>query len=314
MDLKLFKNRLIGRLPDGLTQLEALTLVLVDCENNHPIIVLPKLKFLDFQKEYNFYHQPHFIEDTRPGFKGWDMISDDMSNPNPNPGYQKWKQHHTPWIEWLRKPSVKQHPKSVKQFLVEIESQVTFYPQLLLFFLFREKQCLLKHLQSPTAVIKDIRDRLLLFLKKLCQAQNNNILRSLVCLWIEVDTAGKEHPLEKDLLLEFSNEIAALTKGLLHCRSFDHETKLQQLLLSRKYWGSISKSLGYGYKVDSYRRLMHVYDDDSVMNFALRYRCKFLFSILQINNMNTRLFFDHPFKGRYELIITNHTVIVSIQF
>jgi len=246
VDLKLFKNHLIGRLPDGLTQLENLSVVLVDCANNYPIVVLPGLKFLDFQKEYNFYHQPQFIENNHRGFKGWEMLNDSQSS-----GYMEWKQRHTPWIEWLKKPSMEQNPKSVKQFLAEIESQVTFYPQLLLFFLFKEKQCLLKHLQSPTAVIKDIRDRLLLFLKKLCQAQNNNILRCLVCLWIEVDTAGQDHPLEKELLLEFSNEIATLTKDLLHCRSFDHEIKLQQILLPSKYWGGLSKSLGYGYKVDS---------------------------------------------------------------
>jgi hypothetical protein len=283
-DLKLFQNKLTD-LPDDITKLTNLNVLIVDNIKQNSNIKNLNLKFLKLQNEYNFHHKIKFMEDE--DFKTWNYESD--------VGWEVWHKENINWINWLKNPTNEVNIDKIKKYKYDIESQIFFYPQLLLFFIYKENS-LLKYLKSPVTTLKVIFDKLRLFLMKLCKYQNKSILKCLILLWIELRNACLQHSLEVELLTEYMSEIENLTKRLFRCSSLDNENLLQCFILNEKYWGNIQKSVGYGFSSTSgsYQRIAYIFENDSVINLALKHQCKFFFSISQIRRTISRLYLDYP--------------------
>jgi hypothetical protein len=287
-DLKLFNNKLTN-LPEDITKLTNLRLLLVDNMNQiSDINKLTNLKFLKLQAEYEFYHEINFIENDE--FKTWNF---DLNSIN------EWRNENSEWLDWIKEPSKEANIDNIQKFKNILESQLIFYPQLLLFSCYvYETNPFLTFVKSPAATLKVIFSRLSLFLEKLFYAQNKNILRCLTLLWIELKKASEFHTYESDLLKGYIIEIENLTKKLFECSALDNDNLLQCLILNENYWGDIQTAVGYGYacNTDSYQRIAHILDDTNILSFALRNQCKFLFSISQIRRIISKLFLDYPKK------------------
>ena len=284
-DLKLFKNKLTGKLPDEVASFKSLKFLTVDHSNNNSRIDYSKLSFLELQSDYNL----HLKKSTAVNFESWNLKVD--------PG---WSDDNSDWIDWLfSKLEDKQYKMKVEiddgfmSMKEKIRLQLVLYPQLLFIY-----PNILRNLVSAIAVINDIREKLLLFLRKLCEAQNINVLRCLVVLWGELQLAKEKHTSEERMLSEFADEIANIAQRLLRSNSLDDVNKLQQLILPRKYWGDIKKSAGHGYRSESYWRLTHILEENSLVDLAMKYEFKALFSSPHIIDTTQRLFWDFCSKEK----------------
>jgi len=280
-DLKLFKNKLSGKLPDEVANFKLLKFLTVDHSNNNSKIDYSKISFLELQSDYNL----HLKKSKAVNFETWNLKVDHV-----------WKEENSDWIGWLfgsPKDKIVEIDDGFMTLKEKMRLQLVLYPQLLFIY-----PNLLRHLVSAIAVIHDIRVKLLLFLRKLCEAQSIFVLRCLVVLWGELQLAAIKHTSEERMLTEFADEIANITQLLLKCSSLDDVNKLQQLIIPKKYWGDIKKSAGHGYRSESYWRLTHMFEENSLIDLAMLYEFKALFSSPHIMDTTRRLFWDFCSKEK----------------
>jgi len=215
-DLKLFKNKLTGKLPDEVANFRLLKFLTVDHSNNNSKIDYSKISFLELQSDYNL----HLKKSKAVNFETWNLKVDHV-----------WKEENSDWIGWLfgsPKDNIVEIDDGFMTLREKVRLQLVLYPQLLFIY-----PNLLRHLVSAIAVIHDIRVKLLLFLRKLCEAQSIFVLRCLVVLWGELQLAAIKHTSEERMLTEFADEIANITQLLLKCSSLDDANKLQQSIIPK---------------------------------------------------------------------------------